>query len=198
MRIGIFGGTFDPPHNGHIRLAESALLQLELHRLLWVLTSDPPHKKDQRITSLEHRLLMSEMILNDHPRLELSRVDIDRPGPHYALDTVRAIRLDHPKAVIIYIMGGDSLLDLPSWYRPEEFIQACDEIGVMHRPENPTDTSILETILPGLKEKIHRLDAPLVEISSSEIRQKIAAGEEIKDLLPASVYNYIKINHLYN
>ncbi len=132
--IGIFGGTFDPPHIGHLILAAEAHAQLGLDRLLWVLTPDPPHKQDRVITLLEHRLAMVRLALADAPEFELSTVEMDRPGPHYALDTVKIIADQNPGANLVYLMGGDSLRDLPLWHRPADFVKACHFIGVMRRP----------------------------------------------------------------
>src|SRR4030042_4938152 len=102
MRLGIFGGTFDPPHVGHLILADEARVQLGLERVLWVLTPNPPHKMDQAITPLVDRLDMLRAALGDALHFELSRVDIDRPPPHYAVDTVRLLRRHHPDDTLVY------------------------------------------------------------------------------------------------
>ena len=117
--VGIFGGTFDPPHLGHLILASEALDQLGLARLLWVLTPMPPHKLDREITPLDHRLAMLNLALADWPQFQLSTIEIDRPGPHFTLDTVRLARAQHPGASMTLLIGGDSLRDLPSWHCPE-------------------------------------------------------------------------------
>ena len=118
MRIGIFGGTFDPPHLGHLILADEAHAQLELDRLLWVLTPDPPHKLHQSITPLVDRLDMLRATIAGNNAFELSMVDIERAGPHYAVDTLLILGRSYPGDALIYVMGGDSLRDLPTWYRP--------------------------------------------------------------------------------
>ena len=106
-QIGLFGGTFDPPHLGHLILASEAFFQLELDRLLWILTPQPPHKQDQAITPVEHRLAMVNLAIEDNPSFELSRVELDRPGPHYTLDTVEIIANQYPEADITPIIGGE-------------------------------------------------------------------------------------------
>ena len=116
-RLGVFGGTFDPPHLGHLILAAEACSKLELERLLWVLTPDPPHKLDRKITPLEHRLAMVTLAIQDTPAFELSRVEIDRPGPHYMVDTLGLLMKAHPSAELVLLIGGDSLSDLPTWQR---------------------------------------------------------------------------------
>src|SRR5512143_3713267 len=115
--IGVFGGTFDPPHTGHLILAAEAQAQLDLERILWVLTPTPPHKPGQRITSTALRLEMLQAAIDGNPDFELSRVDLDRPPPHYAVDSVHLLRAAYPQAWLAYLMGGDSLDDLPTWVR---------------------------------------------------------------------------------
>ena len=197
-RIGLFGGTFDPPHLGHLILASEAQSQLELNRLLWVLTPEPPHKQEQFITSIEHRLAMVELAIRDNPSFELSRIELDRPGPHYTLDTLKLLGEQFPEAELVPILGGDSLHDLPTWHQPKELIYACHWIGVMHRPGEATDLVALETELPGISSKVHYVDAPLLEIESREIRSRIARGQSVRYYLPASVYEYINQHHLYH
>ena len=114
-QIGLFGGTFDPPHLGHLILASEAYAQLKLDRLLWILTPEPPHKQDQPITSIAHRLAMVKLAIEGNPIFELSRVELDRPGPHYTLDTIDLIAEEYPEADITPIIGGDLLRDLPKW-----------------------------------------------------------------------------------
>ena len=148
-QIGLFGGTFDPPHLGHLILASEAYSQLGLDRLLWVLTPDPPHKQEQIITPVEHRLAMVNLAIQDNPKFELSRVELDRPGPHYTLDTVESIAEKYPEADITPIIGGDSLRDLPTWHKPKELLYACHWVGVMRRPGEEPDLRELERELPG-------------------------------------------------
>ena len=137
--IGIFGGTFDPPHLGHLILAAEAYAQLGLERCLWVLTPDPPHKQGQSITPLKHRLAMLKLAIAGDPQFELSTVDLDRPGPYYAVDTVKILAAQIPGANLVYLMGGDSLRDLPKWHLPADFVDACHAIGVMRRPGDDID-----------------------------------------------------------
>jgi nicotinate-nucleotide adenylyltransferase len=196
-RIGLFGGTFDPPHLGHGILAAEAFEQLHLTRLLWVLTPVPPHKTGQVITPVEHRLAMVQRALEPFPEYELSRLELDRQPPHYAVDTVRAALERYPGAKVIYLIGGDSLHDLPSWHTPDAFVEACGEIGVMRRPGDSVDLAALEAALPGLRERVAFVDAPLLEISSHEIRQRASSGRSFRQYLLPSVYQYIVEHHLY-
>ena len=196
-QIGIFGGTFDPPHLGHLILASEARFQLGLDRLLWILTPDPPHKQDQTITSVEHRLAMVNLAIEDNPSFELSRVELDRPGPHYTLDTVEIIVDQYPDADITPIIGSDSLREFPTWRKPKEILYACHWVGVMRRPGEETNLEALERQLPGIRSKVHYVDAPLLEIASREIRERVATGKPFRYYLAPPVYEYIEQHHLY-
>jgi len=197
QKIGVFGGTFDPPHIGHLILASEACYQLDLQSILWVLTPNPPHKPNQPITPLIHRLSMLQVCLVDEPCFNLSRVDIDRSPPHYALDTMRILRSKYPDVHLVYLMGGDSLHDLPNWHHPQEFIRVCQTVGVMHRPGEHIDLTTLETLLPGITEKTRFIEAPMLEISSSLIRQNLQEGRPFRYYLLPPVYSLIKEHNLY-
>lgn len=196
-RIGIFGGTFDPPHLGHLILSCEIHSQLKLDRLLWVLTPDPPHKQDKEITPLVHRQRMVELAIGDNPHFELSLVEAEREGPHYSVDTVNIIRGRNPEAEIIFLMGGDSLRQLTTWHRPVEFVGACDEIGVMRRPGDVVDAASVENAVAGLKSKLRFVDAPLLEIASRQIRQRVREKRPCRYYLPPLVYDYILKEKLY-
>jgi nicotinate-nucleotide adenylyltransferase len=195
--IGLFGGTFDPPHIGHLILSAETHAQLGLDRLLWVLTPNPPHKQGLPITPLEHRLAMVELAISDNHRFELSTVEIDRPGPHYALDTVKIISEQNPAADLVYLMGGDSLGDLPSWHRPLDLVATLRFIGVMRRPGDSIDLATLEKIIPGLTAKVRFVVAPLLDIAAHEIRQRVSDGRPFRYFLPPAVYDYIVEHNLY-
>jgi nicotinate-nucleotide adenylyltransferase len=197
MRVGIFGGTFDPPHLGHLILAAEAIDQLCLDRLLWVLTANPPHKQSQAVSTIEQRLGLVLAAIEHEPRFELSRVDLDRPGPHYAVDTVRLIQAQFPKDELFYLMGGDSLRDLPLWYKPQLLVQRVSGLGVMRRPGAVIDLTRLDSHLPGILEKVKFIETPLLDISSREIRQRIAGGRPFRYFLPAGVFELISANDYY-
>ncbi|HSF80023.1 MAG TPA: nicotinate-nucleotide adenylyltransferase [Anaerolineales bacterium] len=197
MRIGIFGGTFDPPHIGHLILADEARYSLDLDQVLFVLTPNPPHKKDLSLTPVNFRLEMLASALNGEPAFVLSRIDLDRSPPHYALDTVKLIRQNMPGSTLVYLMGGDSLQDLPTWHQPEEFVAACDQIGVMCRPASQVELPALELKIPGIVKKACLIEAPLLEISSSDIRRRVASGEPYRFYLTAGVWKIIHSKKLY-
>jgi nicotinate-nucleotide adenylyltransferase len=197
MRIGIFGGTFDPPHLGHLILAMEAASQLNLDRLLWMVTPDPPHKNNQVITPITTRIKLVQAALEGDPVFELSTLELERKGPQYALDTVRELRKLYPEAEIIYLIGEDSLQDLPKWHEPKELIQELDFLGVMHRPGGETKMQSLEKVLPGLSDKVKFIDAPLLEISSRQIRDRIQKHQPYKYYLPEKVFQVINTLGLY-
>jgi len=196
-KIGIFGGTFDPPHLGHLILAAEALAQLRLSRVLWVLTPQPPHKPERTITDLAHRLAMLRLTLAGSANFELSTAEIDRPGPHYTIETLNLLQAQYPDGKLFLLIGGDSLRDLPTWYRAAEIIAAVHAFGVMRRPADRIELRSLEQIFPGLSAKVRFVEAPQLEISSSTIRQRIAAGGHYRYYLHPQVYDYIQRNHLY-
>jgi nicotinate-nucleotide adenylyltransferase len=196
-RIGLFGGTFDPPHIGHLILAGEAVSQFQLDRLLWVLTPDPPHKQDNSITPLEHRLPMLQSMIAHNPKFELSRLEIDRSGPHYTLDTVRLLANQQPDAELFLLIGEDSLNDLPTWRLATDLVTAVSKIGVMHRPGDSADLSALEAKLPGVTKKVHFIDALLQPVSSRELRRRITAGEMYRYYVTPEVYDYIESHQLY-
>ena len=196
-RIGLFGGTFDPPHIGHLILASEARSQLRLDLLLWMLTPTPPHKLRQKITSLDQRREMVERAIAGETAFELSLLEAERPGPHYTLDTVRLVAERFPGADVVLLIGGDSLRDLPTWHRPTELVSACKQIGVMQRPHNPPDLTALEKTLPGLGKKLRFVQAPLLEIASSEIRKRARNGKPYKYYLREAVFEYIMRQGLY-
>jgi len=196
-RLGIFGGTFDPPHLGHLILAAEAFQQLNLDRLLWVLTPEPPHKQIKEITPFQHRLDMLKATISDDPDFELCTVDIDRPGPHYAVDTLRILKEHQPEEAWIYIMGGDSLRDFHTWRNPVDLVKSVTALGVMVRPGVEFNMADLEKKTPGVSTKIIFIQAPLIGISASEIRQRVANELPFRYLVPLQVYKIIQERGLY-
>lgn len=197
MRLGIFGGTFDPPHIGHLILAAESAEQLGLDRVLWVITPDPPHKTGLPISPLDVRLRLLAAALDADPRFEISRVDIDRPGPQYAVDTIQILRKVYPGSELFYLLGGDSLHDLPRWHAPQRLIASLDGIGVMHRPGDRVDLGGVERFLPGLAVKTHFVEAPLLEIASRDIRERVRQGRHFRYFVPDAVYSLIQELRLY-
>ena len=128
-----FGGTFDPPHLGHIILASEAIYQLGLEQINWIITPDPPHKKGRVITPQEHRLEMLKRVIDRYQGFNISEVDMRRPPPHYAADTVEILKDQDPDHELVYLIGEDSLCDLPDWHQPDRFLSKVDQLAVYSR-----------------------------------------------------------------
>jgi nicotinate-nucleotide adenylyltransferase len=196
-RLGIFGGTFDPPHLGHLILAAEAIDQLKLERLLWVLTPDPPHKLDRNITPLHHRVDMLSAALAGNSHFELSKVDIKRTGPHFAVDTVRILTERQPEIAWVYLMGGDSLQDFHTWRSPVELVRMITILGVMVRPGVRIDLDDLDRKVPGIGVKVKIISAPLIDVSASDIRQRVMDGKPYRYFVTPDVYQIILERGLY-
>lgn len=195
--IGVFGGTFDPPHLGHIALAQASIEDFELEKVLWILTHNPPHKPDDPISALGPRREMVLAVIQDTPDFEFSRIDIDRPGPHYATGTMRGLRAANPADRYAYLMGEDSLRDLPTWHNPAEFIDLCDMIGVMRRSDIKIDLDALEQVLPGIRTKVRFSKTRQVDISATDIRRRVREGLPYEHLVPHKVAHLIHQLRLY-
>jgi nicotinate-nucleotide adenylyltransferase len=197
MRIGVFGGTFDPPHIAHLILADEARYQLHLDRILWVLTPNSPLKPDFNISPWHLRLELLEGALMGNPYFEVSRVDIDRPPPHYAFETLGILSESYPDTDLFFLMGSDSLRDLPAWKQPRSVISNCHSLGIMRRPGITLDMEGLESEIPGINSKVNWVDAPLLEISATKIRDRIKRGLPVKYQLPPAVFQTIQNRGLY-
>lgn len=195
--VGVLGGTFDPPHIGHLVLADIGSWALDLGKVLWVVTAQPPHKPDTPISSIEDRITMVEMVIGDDPAFELSYADIDRPGPHYAIETLRWLGERYNGVDFAYLMGADSLMDLPTWHDPMGFLDICGVLGVMRRPGVEVDMLELEYKLPGVTGKVTFFDAPLIGISGQDIRRRVRNREPFRYLLPQGLVEFIEEKGLY-
>jgi nicotinate-nucleotide adenylyltransferase len=196
-RLGILGGTFDPIHHGHLVAAQEAYHQLGLDLVLFVPAGNPPHKPAHPISAADHRLSMVELAIAGKPQFALSRVDVDRPGPCYTVDTLVLLRKEwgHGRT-FFFIEGADSLAEITTWYRPDRLIE-LSELAVVQRPGAELDLERLEEELPGLGARLHWVHMPQLEISSSELRARVRDGRPISYLLPESVEAYLREQGLY-
>ena len=195
-RIGVVGGTFDPPHYAHLVLAENGLVQLRLDCVLFVPAGRPPHKPDEPITPVCHRLAMLEVALTGREAFALSDVDVDRRGPHYTVDMLRILHQRYPGGSLCFLMGGDSLAEFETWRDPAGILEQA-HLGVMQRPGSEADLSSLEERLRGISERLAWLDAPHLEISGTDLRRRVSQGLPIRYLLPPGVEAYIGRHALY-
>jgi len=196
-RIGVLGGTFDPIHIAHLAVAEEARTQLGLDKVIFVPAGLPPHKMDVHVSPAEHRLAMVELAIAGNPHFEVSRVDIDRFGPCYTVDTIALLREEWgPDVEIDFIMGSDSLADLLTWHQPDRLIRLCRIVAV-GRPGYRVDMDELERWLPGVSQRVLFINSPQLDVSSSDIQRRARAGESIKYQVPEAVERYIYEHGLY-
>jgi nicotinate-nucleotide adenylyltransferase len=197
VRVAILGGTFDPVHLGHLVLAEEARDQLRLSTVYFVPAANPPHKQGRRLVPIEDRVHMIERAIDGNPSFKSSRVDADRPGPHYTIDMVRIFHRQLPPGGELYfLMGFDSLADLPNWHRAADLVAACHLVALT-RYNIPLDWTALEEKLPGVRERVQLLDMPELEVSSHQIQERVRAGRSIRYLVPEGVRGYIEERGLY-
>ncbi len=195
MRLGLMGGTFDPIHTGHLVIAEMARVEFALDRVLWIPSGDPPHKKGYLVTPQEHRYAMALLATANHPDFEVSRMELDRSGHSYTVDTVERLRRERPRDELYFITGADAILEILTWHRHHELIQACRFIAVT-RPGY--DLERLSSVLPmEYLTQISTLTTPGVDISSTDIRTRVRSGDAIRYLVPESVQAYIRKHQLY-
>lgn len=198
MKLGVLGGTFDPVHNGHIMMAEAALLHLNLSEVVFIPAGCPRFKGKESVTAAKHRLKMVELAIVGKPSFRLSAMEIERRGVTYTVDTLRELKSSpEPQDELFFIMGWDSLKELPLWHRPSELISLCRLIVVPRAGCPKPDIAELEKVVPGLSLRIIMLDEPQIEISSSDIREDVKNGADIRGLVPGAVADYIAENGLY-
>jgi nicotinate-nucleotide adenylyltransferase len=200
MRLGIFGGTFDPIHLGHLILAEHCREACRLDRVLFIPAGQPPHKSERQITPGRERLDMVELAIAGHAAFAASSIEVDRQGPSYSAETLAEVARQHPGAEIFFLMGSDSLADLPLWYQPAR-IATLATLVVATRPGSalPDVSAIREVIGGAAAERLlqHIVEIPLVQISSSAIRARVAAGQSVRYLVPRAVECFIDTHGLY-
>ena len=194
--LGILGGTFDPPHYGHLALAENGRAQLELDRVLFVPAGQQPLKPDRPTAPAHHRVAMVEAAIADNPVFAVSRVDLDRPGPHYTVERLALLRQEYPSVELYFLMGGDSLADFLAWRDPVGIVRQA-RLAVMHRPGCEPDLTALERSIPHIRERLVWLDAPHLDIAASDLRRRAREGLPLRYLVPPSVEAYICEYHLY-
>lgn len=197
MRLGVLGGTFDPIHFAHLAIAEEARTQLRLEPVVFVPAGQPPHKPGRIITRARHRLAMLELALASNPHFVTSHVDLERPGPCYTVDTLALLREEWgPEVELHLIVGADSLREMHTWYQPKRIIDLA-RLVVAPRLGSPLDLPSLVRSLPGLSRRVRIIQAPLLEISGTDLRQRVREGRSIKYYLPGEVEAHILRHGLY-
>lgn len=196
MDIGVLGGTFDPIHNGHLAMAEEVRVRLRLMEILFVPAGHPWLKLDCPVAPAEHRVEMVRLSLEGKPYFKLSTIEVERPGPSYTVDTIAGLKSQRNDE-LFFIMGWDSLAQLPQWKEPSRLISLCRLVAVP-RPGIPLpDVNVLEVAIPGLSGRVIVLHRPRIDISATVIRERVAVGLSIHDLVPEAVERYIQEHRLY-
>jgi nicotinate-nucleotide adenylyltransferase len=195
MRLGLFGGTFDPIHLGHLILAEQCRESCALDRVWFVVAGEPPHKRRER-TAVAHRLEMARIAVAGHPAFVVSEIEATRPGPHYSVETLESVRREHADDELFFLIGADSLNDLPTWRDPVRIAQLAT-IVVVNRPGiEQVDSERLPTFGPGSHE-IVPVTIPSIGIASTDLRRRMSEGKSIRYMVPRGVQAYIEAQGLY-
>ena len=196
MRIGVFGGTFDPIHMGHLIVAEDARAALELDKILFIPAGQPWFKSYRQITEARHCLAMVRLAVEGNPSFDVTDIEVRRTGPSYTVDTLAELRDQYPDAEFIVILGIDALREIDRWHQPCKLFDLASVVG-MARPGASLDPSVLNAAIPGASSRMQLVDSTLIDISGTEIRQRVAAGWSIRYRVPAAVERYIHENGLY-
>lgn len=198
-RIGICGGTFDPIHNGHLIIAEAVRENMNLDKIIFIPSGMPPHKDNLRVTDAEHRFNMVYKAVSTNPYFEASRMEIDRQGYTYTIDTITQLQDVHGEfARFFFIIGADVIPELLTWKNYNRLFKICEFISVL-RPgfDSEKFQKGVNHLEMQYNASIHTVNVPLIEISSTEIRSRVQNSRTIKYLVPESVEEYIYINGLY-
>ena len=193
-RLGVLGGSFDPPHVAHLAIASEAFHALGLSRVLFVPAAAPPHKDGGRRTAADVRLEMTSLAVDDDLRFTASGVEIEC-GLVYTADTMRALGRRYPGQELVFILGSDSLLQLDTWHEPEELLSVCS-LAVAPRPGDPPEAVAAAAADWGAS-RVTLLDAPIMDVSSSDIRTRVAARRPVRYLVPARVEKFMVDSGLY-
>lgn len=196
--MGVLGGTFDPIHHGHLVAAEEVWAKLQLSCVLFVPAGQPPHKLGRVISPAVHRVAMIELGIAGSPHFLLSRVDVERAGPSYSVDMLAALQRQWgPAAELYFIIGFDSLADLLTWHDPARLVQLCHVVAVTRPGYRWYDLAGLEAAIPQARQRIEIVEIPQLDISSSDLRQRVAEGRPITYQVPRAVERYIEKQGLY-
>lgn len=195
MRIALFGGTFDPVHYGHLRLAEEACEAAGLERVLFVPAHTSPFRRQELLSAPRHRLQMTQLAVADNPAFEASDIEIQRGGISYTVDTVASVRAMYPDAELYLIMGADTLQGFMSWYRPDVIVREC-RLLVGVRPHYDLQ-AILEHLPDAIRERVQPVPMTPLDIRASDLRHRIRTGRSIRYLTPPNVIEYIQQHRLY-
>ena len=194
--LGVFGGTFDPIHVAHLAVAEAARDALGLERVLFIPAGEPPHKRDRPITPAVHRLAMVEAAIADNPGFATSRIEIDRAGPSYSVETLAALSTGTAQR-LAFIVSAEAYAELPTWHQPERLLELATLVVAPRDGFPGADSASLGRAFPTIAARVVFLDGPRMRLSASEIRARAAAGRSLRYLVPDAVAAYIGDHALY-
>lgn len=198
QKIGIMGGTFDPIHIGHLVTADAVRIEYRLDKVLFIPAGNPPHKQDSQVTPALHRYIMTAMATYSNPFFFVSAIEMERPGPSYTIDTIRKLHEQYGgQAKMYFITGADAVGDLPTWNNIDQLLDLCDFVATTRPGCVDAIDDVISHLGPKGEERIHRLTTPELEISSTDIRERVKKGLSIKYIVPESVENYIMKERLY-
>lgn len=195
-RIGVFGGTFDPPHVGHLALAERARDELGLDRVLFVTAARPPHKGAQPLSRVVHRIAMTRLAVRGFKAFEACDLELLRRGPSYTVDTLRALHGAHPGAALWLLLGEDSLRGFPTWKQPAEILELA-RLAIAPRSPGAGRKRSIPRSPAGLAQRLTWLPGPVLEVSSSDLRERAQRGASLSVLVPEPVVRYVRRHRLY-
>ena len=196
MRVGIYGGIFNPPHLGHLVAAQEAHARLELDIVVWIPAGEPPHRKIEGDPGAEARFEMVELAISGDDRFRASRIELDREGPSYTIDTLRELHEHGPDDELFLILGGDQAAALPRWHEPEELLGLAT-IVVFERASASRNAIVIRLSRLRGAERLRFLQMPRVDISSTMVRRRAGEGKPIRYLVPEKVANFIGAQSLY-
>lgn len=198
LRIGVFGGTFSPPHNGHLYIAREALRQAKLDKMVFVPCGNPYHKRTPVKVDVTHRLEMTRLAISGEPNFEISDVEVELTGPSYTAETLEKLKLHYPDSRLCLLVGGDSLLDMTGWYKPDEIFKKA-EIIVANR--GGVDSQRIDKAAEEYKRMfdadITVIDIKPVEISATDIRDRLKTDSDLSGIVPQKVLDYINKTGIY-
>ncbi len=197
MKVGIFGGTFDPIHIGHLVVAEEARYKLGLDKVVFLPAGRPWFKNDRLITGGEKRLEMIKLGIKDNPSFDVSDIELNRDGPTYSVESIPALKEQYGGAELYFLLGMDALKDIHKWEQPDKIIEMCRVVGLTRPGYMAIDWTEIDSRIPGASQRIQTIEVSQVEVSSSDIRMMVANDMSIRFLVPDAVIKYIAKHGLY-
>jgi nicotinate-nucleotide adenylyltransferase len=202
VRLGIFGGTFDPIHTGHLVLAEQCREQCQLDEVWFVPAALPPHKQDAVISPAKTRCEMIEFAISGNPQFKLSRIELERSGPSYTVATLEQLHAEDPTRELFLLVGADSIRDLPTWYQPQRIMELAAIVAVNRGRDSlgkaESQPPLTDPIARLIADRVRFVQMPGIDISATDIRQRVSQGRSIRYLVPRAVEAYIREHGFYS